>query len=125
MVFGTFDLLHPGHINFLRQAKKHGQLTVVIARDKTVRRLKGRFPLHAERKRQLVVKNLNLAAKVILGSLTDKYAAIKKYQPDLIALGYDQRYFTDQLKEKFKKIKIVRLKAFKPNKFKTSFLKLK
>ena len=127
MAFGTFDLLHPGHINFFNQAKKYGDcLIAIIARDSTVKRLKGKLPLHNEKQRLEAVKGLKLAAKVILGSLTDKYAVIKKYRPDLIALGYDQTHFTEELKEQINKLKlhtkVIRLKAFKPKKYKTSIL---
>ncbi|MFH1254866.1 MAG: adenylyltransferase/cytidyltransferase family protein [bacterium] len=127
IAFGTFDILHPGHMNFLSQAAKHGDLIAVIARDKTVQQIKGKLPRHNEKERLRAVKGLKLASKAILGSLTDKYAAIKKYQPDTIALGYDQTYFTEQLGQKLKKIKlktkIIKLKPFKPNKYKTSILK--
>ncbi|OGF24090.1 hypothetical protein A3H66_00960 [Candidatus Falkowbacteria bacterium RIFCSPLOWO2_02_FULL_45_21] len=128
MVFGTFDLLHPGHKYLLRQAKKLAPyLIVVIARDRTVSTLKGKLPYHDERQRQQVVTSLNLADQAIFGSLTDKFAAIKKYRPDIICLGYDQINFTDQLEQKLKKLnlktKIVRLKSFKPDKYKTSILK--
>lgn len=127
MAFGTFDLLHPGHISFLNQTKKYGELIVIIARDKTVRRLKGKLPIHSEKQRLEAIKGLKLAARVILGSLTDKYAAIKKYQPDIIALGYDQTYFTEKLKPELKKLKlttkIIRLKSYQPHKFKTSIIK--
>jgi len=126
MAFGTFDILHPGHINFLHQAKKYGGLIVVIARDKTVKQVKGKASRHNEKQRLGTVNGLKLADKVILGSLTDKYAAIKKYQPDIIALGYDQKYFTERLKDALKKFKlnakIIRLKPFKPHKYKTSIL---
>ena len=44
MAFGTFDLMHPGHEYFLRQAKKRGDyLIAVIARDSTVKKLKGKL----------------------------------------------------------------------------------
>jgi len=126
MVFGTFDLLHPGHINFLRQAKKHGQLTVVIARDKTVKRLKGKTPQHSEKQRLEAILSLKLASKVVMGSLSDKYAAIKEHRPDIICLGYDQIYFTERLNGNLRKLKlntkIIRLKAFRPNKYKTSII---
>ena len=97
MAFGTFDLLHPGHINFLQQAKKHGNLVVVIARDRTVKQVKGKLPKYNEKQRRRAVKSSDIADKVVLGSLTDKYAAIKKYRPDLIALGYDQKHFVNEL----------------------------
>src|SRR3989338_7442094 len=49
--FGTFDLLHPGHINFLNQAKKFDQLIIVIGRDRTVKQIKGKLPKHTEKQR--------------------------------------------------------------------------
>ncbi|MDP2736602.1 MAG: adenylyltransferase/cytidyltransferase family protein [bacterium] len=123
MAFGTFDLLHAGHINFLKQAKRRGDLIVVIARDKTVGQVKHKMPRHNEIERLRAVRGLKLARTVVQGSLTDKFAALKKYKPDLIALGYDQTHFTAELKKKFKHIKIIRLKAFQPEKYKTSIIK--
>jgi len=126
MAFGTFDLLHPGHISFLKQAKNHGSLVVIIARDRTINQVKGKLPQQSEKQRLEAILSLKLADKVVMGSLSDKYAAIKKYKPDIIALGYDQTYFTEQLKDKIKKLKlntkIIRLKSLKPNKYKTSII---
>jgi len=34
-----------------------------------------------------------LADRVVLGNLKNKYAIIKKFKPDIICLGYDQKYF--------------------------------
>jgi FAD synthetase len=129
MAFGTFDLLHPGHINFLKQAKKHGDyLIVIIARDRTAKQVKGKSPTDNERARLKAVRGLNLADKTVLGDKgLNKYGVIKKHRPDTICLGYDQVTFTDKLEEKIKdfklKTKIIRLKAFKPEKYKTSIIK--
>ncbi len=124
MIFGTFDILHPGHKYFIKQAKKYGDyLITIVARDRTVKRLKGRLPINSEKQRLEAVKGLKLASKVALGNLTDKYRAIKKYRPDIICLGYDQHYFVDQLKQLNFKIKIIRLKAYRPKKYKTSIIK--
>jgi len=43
LAFGTFDILHPGHEFYLKEAKKHGDiLDVVVARDSTVEKIKGK-----------------------------------------------------------------------------------
>src|SRR3989338_1413746 len=95
MAFGTFDLLHPGHKYFLRQAKKQGDyLIVVIARDTTVKRLKGKLPHDNEKQRLKAILSLNLADKATIGDKRpNRYAAIKKYRPEVICLGYDQTYY--------------------------------
>lgn len=128
MVFGTFDYLHAGHENFLKQAKALGDfLIVIIARDYTVKKIKGKFPEKNERRRLAQVKILNLADKVVLGSLNSKYKVIKKYRPDIIALGYDQFVFTYQLKKVCIDLKlnaeIIRLNPYQPEIFKSSLLK--
>lgn len=128
MVFGTFDIFHKGHINFLKQARRKGDfLMVVIARDETVAKIKKQGTRNKEQKRKRILENSQLADKVILGNLGDKYSVIKKYQPDMICLGYDQKVFIDKLKDKLKqfglkKTKIKKLKPFHPEKYKSSLL---
>ena len=57
MVFGTFDPLHPGHVDFFRQAKQHGdELVVVVALDSTVEKTKGRKPSLGENARLAAVQ---------------------------------------------------------------------
>jgi len=121
MVFGTFDGLHAGHLNLFKQAKKFGdQIIVVIARDKNVKKIKGRLPKFNELKRLGGIKKINIADTVVLGQIRDPYQVIKKYQPDIICLGYDQVNFTADLKKLFPKIKIIRLKSYQPNIYKSS-----
>jgi len=127
MVFGTFDLLHLGHLALFKQARKKGDyLIAVVARDKTVWQVKHKNPQDKEKERARKIKASGLVDKVVLGALRDKYRSIKKYRPQIIALGYDQRFLTDDLAEKLKEFKIrakiVRLKSYKPNIYKTSKL---
>lgn len=128
MAFGTFDHFHAGHESYLKQARALGDfLVVVIARDKTVKRIKGNLPDSNERERMASVLASGLADKVVAGSLDDKYAVIKKYKPDVISLGYDQFAFTFRL-EKFlidRKMdtKVIRMNPYRPNVYKTSLIR--
>lgn len=126
MVFGTFDILHKGHLHLFKQAKIFGDyLIVVISRDKTINEVKGKPPLHDEKIRLKNIQKLNVADQVMLGGLKDKHDIIRMIHPDIICLGYDQKFFTNNLSALFPKIKIVRLKPYKPNVYKTSFIKKK
>jgi FAD synthetase len=124
MVFGTFDILHEGHKNFFKQARKYGDyLIVVIARDKTVKKIKGKLPHNNEKTRKINIIKAELVDKVVLGDLKDKHKKIKELKPDVICLGYDQKKFVEGLSNF--NIKIVKLKPFKPEIYKSSILMIK
>ncbi len=128
MVFGTFDVFHKGHENFFKQACNYGdQLIVVVARDEIVKKVKGKLPDNDEISRLGVIKSFAQADKVILGNRVDMYKRIAQIKPDIIALGYDQTAFTENLQKKLVELglgttKIIRLKPYKPEKYKTSIL---
>jgi U32 family peptidase len=127
LVFGTFDLLHPGHISLFKEAKKLGDyLTVVVARNRTVEELKGRKPKINENERLEHVSELSLVDEAVLGNTNDKYGVLERINPDVICLGYDQESFTYGLEEELKKrgikAKIVRLKPYKEDRYKSSKL---
>ena len=128
MAFGTFDIFHDGHRSYLAQAKELGDyLIVVVARDETVLRIKSEWTKNSEEERLEVVSESGLADEVVLGSLEDKYTALEKYRPNVIALGYDQKVDLSELTEKLKNLKlqaeIVRLTSYEPEKYKSSKLK--
>lgn len=129
IAFGTFDIFHLGHQDFFKQAKKLGDyLVVVIARDVNVEKIKGGLPLNDELNRASKIKKFNLVDEVILGNKKDKYKVLKQQQPDMICLGYDQKVNTIELQKKLKEyklneVKVVRLRAYKPEIYKSSLLK--
>lgn len=130
MVFGTFDYLHAGHENLFAQARKLGtEIIAIIARDKTVKTIKGALPDHNEKERLKNLEATNWSDKVVLGNAKDKNKVIKDFKPDIIALGYDQFAFTYRL-EKFLMdmhldCKIVRLNPYKPDMYKSTIMKMK
>ena len=121
---GTFDYLHPGHESFLTQASLLGdELIVVIARDSNVGKLKGRLPDHDEITRKKKVEKLGIAVNVVLGHEgMNLLRIVSEINPDVIALGYDQRP-PNKLSEQFPKIRIKRLDSFEPERFKSSVIR--
>src|SRR3989338_1200158 len=128
MVFGTFDILHPGHIHFLERAKKYGDFLIVsLAREANVKKIKGRAPRHTELERKKMLGSLRFVDRVVLGAAKDYVKHILQLRPDVIALGYDQKAYTAGLKQKLQraglKTKIVRVRSHKPHVYKTSKLR--
>ncbi|MCS4540904.1 MAG: FAD synthase [Euryarchaeota archaeon] len=103
MASGVFDLLHTGHLFYLTECKKLGdELTVVIARDSTVKKLKNRPPIIPETNRLQMVQALKPVDEAILGSETDPLETVEKIKPNIIALGPDQSWSETELEVKLK-----------------------
>jgi len=92
---GTFDLIHLGHVKYLEEAKKAGgknaKLVVIVARDRTVEKRKGRKPVMPEDHRRALVESLKVVDEAVLGYedfAMDK--VIENLKPDIIAVGHDQ-----------------------------------
>ena len=102
---GVFDIIHPGHLFTLSSAKNLGDVLVVsIARDKTVKRLKGRYPLNGEETRVNLVGSVRSVDLALLGSETDMFEMVERVKPDVIALGYDQKHDIEELNSEAKRI---------------------
>ncbi|HEV2317369.1 MAG TPA: adenylyltransferase/cytidyltransferase family protein [Thermoplasmata archaeon] len=115
MATGVFDLLHPGHLYFLNEARQLGdELIVVVARDQTARRLK-REPYVPEQLRREMVEALKPVDKAVLGSTTDIYATVTEHRPDIIALGYNQLWDEKEVEAECARrgvrVKVLRMKA--------------
>ena len=99
MASGVFDLIHPGHVSYLEQAKSYGdELVVVVACDSTVR-AKKHEPITPENMRARVVGALKPVDRVIIGGDGDIFDTVRYVKPDIIVLGYDQGFDADVLKQ--------------------------
>lgn len=106
MATGTFDLLHMGHIYYLKEAKKLGDhLAVVVATDATVRKLK-HDPITPQEIRVNLIKELKVVDEAYLGHEDDIYSIVEEIKPDIIALGFDQIHNENTIKEELKKRKL-------------------
>ncbi len=104
LVGGVFDIVHPGHVFFLRKAKEFGDcLCVVVARDSTVAKLK-RMPVIPEDQRLRVVESLKPVDFAVLGyEGKDFIEFVKDMRPDVIALGPNQKHGVKDLRVKLLK----------------------
>jgi FAD synthetase len=88
---GTFDLIHPGHVHYLREAAAMGdRLVVIVARESNVTHKPD--PICPAEQRREIVGALSPVDEAMLGDPEDIFAPIERLEPSVIALGYDQHH---------------------------------
>ena len=125
MCAGTFDTIHPGHLYFLSEAKKYAdKLVVVVARDETSERIKGKKPVHNEKERLEQIRTLEIVDKAVLGRHGNIFEIVEEIKPNVICLGYDQKVLKQELEDELKKrnlkCDVVRIGSYMPNVYKSS-----
>ena len=113
---GVFEILHPGHVLFLTEAKKLGdELIVIVARDENAKKNK-RQPTVPEKHRLHVIDALKVVDKAMLGDKKDIFKPIIEIKPDIIAIGRNQRFDEKELEKNLKErnidAKVVRIEKF-------------
>ncbi len=94
---GTFDLLHPGHVHYLREAKAFGdELHVIVARRQNITHKAP--PVLSDRQRLETVSALKPVDAARLGHPEDIFVPIEELAPDVIVLGYDQHHDADAIR---------------------------
>lgn len=114
---GVFDIIHPGHLHYLRHAHGLGDwLTVVVTSDAHATHSK-RSPIHSQAERAELVGALRDVDEVIVGAEPyDLIATTRRAHPDVIALGYDQDFDETELERTLKaagiEVEIARIPAY-------------
>ena len=113
---GVFDIIHPGHIYTLNEAKALGDvLVVVVATDNTSVKMKKRNPLHTQEQRQELVNSLSMVDLCLIGQEDDIFKTVNHVRPQIIALGYDQvhqeKFIVDGCKRINLDAKVARLQS--------------
>lgn len=102
MVNGVFDLLHAGHINFLRQAKEKGDVLIVaINSDKSVKTYKGKDkPIMPEKERAVLLASLFFIDYVTIFDESEALDIIRKIKPDVLVKGIrrDEKRLVEEIK---------------------------
>jgi cytidyltransferase-like protein len=91
-VSGCFDMLHPGHVAFLKEAADYGDVYIGLGSDKTIRELKGREPVNSEDERAYMLASLRYVTNVTINTGTgflDFIETMKKVSPDIFIVNED------------------------------------
>ena len=93
---GTFDLLHPGHLHYLSEARSMGdELHVIVSRSENVTHKEK--PVVGDRQRRDMIAALEPVDEARLGDTEDFFVPIRDIDPDVIVLGHDQHHDEDTL----------------------------
>jgi D-glycero-beta-D-manno-heptose 1-phosphate adenylyltransferase len=88
---GVFDLLHPGHIRYLQQARRLGDVLIVgVNSDRSVRAIKGpQRPITPEDERAEIVEALACVEAAVVFDEETPHALIAALEPDVLVKGAD------------------------------------
>lgn len=89
MAVGTFDVLHLGHIMYLKQAKSMGDRLIVVVSSDIQAKKRGKTPHFNQMERQELVNELKLVDYSIIGDDFDIFKVVENLRPDYICLGPD------------------------------------
>ncbi len=117
VIAGTFDIIHPGHLSFIQNAAKYGDVYVIVARDSNVQKIKGAPPIVPEEQRRIVVEGLKGVKQAVLGNESGEFTEkVAELHPDIVALGPNQNFDEEKLKQKLNekglKTRVVRITQF-------------
>jgi len=92
VVWGKFDGLHQGQLEFLRHARNLGnELYVIVIPDEKVKENTGRLPIKKAVERMDELIRLDIITDVYIDCLSDGLQSILKLKPDVFAFGHDQK----------------------------------
>jgi cytidyltransferase-like protein len=91
-VSGCFDLLHSGHIAFLQEAARYGELYIGLGADDNVYNLKGRYPVNNQDERKYMLESLSCVKQCFINTgwgIMDFAQELEKVKPDIFIVNED------------------------------------
>ncbi|NIO20452.1 MAG: adenylyltransferase/cytidyltransferase family protein [Candidatus Aenigmarchaeota archaeon] len=114
LVGGVFNLVHPGHVFFLKKAKELGNYLIVVVANNRTAHLTKKYPIVDQKIRKRNIEKLGIVDKVVVGDRIDFMNVVRKEKPNVIVLGYDQKINEKELNKMLTKeeidCKVVRIK---------------
>ena len=103
MVAGTFEILHPGHLAYLKEAWKLGYVVAVVSSDENAERNKRRRIIVPQQQRAEVLSSLYYVHRVVPGRPGNIFDIFEELKPDVILLGPNQNVPEDVVRTEAKK----------------------
>lgn len=126
ITYGTFDLIHHGHINILKRAKDLGDYLVVGLSSDEFNALKGKAAYHSFEERKMILEAIKYVDEVIPEhNWGQKVSDIKLNNIDLFVMGSDWEGKFDELKEHCDVVYLPRTEGISTSKIKTDLLNQK
>ncbi|AOS99759.1 glycerol-3-phosphate cytidylyltransferase [Exiguobacterium sp. U13-1] len=120
ITYGTFDLLHWGHINILKRAKEMGDYLIVAISTDEFNRLKHKQSYHNFENRKMILEAIRYVDEVIPENSWDqKVEDVQKHDVDLFVMGDDWKGEFDFLKEHCEVVYLSRTEGISTSQIKT------
>jgi glycerol-3-phosphate cytidylyltransferase len=122
ITYGTFDLLHEGHINILRRAKAMGDFLIVGLSTDLFNHVKNKKAYHTYEQRKIVLQAIRYVDQIIPEhNWEQKIDDIRQHDADIFVMGDDWGGEFDFLKDYCKVIYLPRTKGISTTKIKRDF----
>lgn len=124
ITYGTFDLLHWGHINILKRAKELGDYLIVGLSSDEFNELKHKESYHSYEERKLILEAIRYVDEVISEETWEqKTSDVEKYGVDVFVMGDDWQGEFDFLKTQCEVVYLPRTKGISTSKIKVDLKK--
>lgn len=124
ITYGTYDILHTGHLNLLRRAKEYGDHLIVAISSDTFNELKGKKAYYSYEQRKAILEAIRYVDEVIPEDTWDqKLDDVKKHDVDVFVMGDDWKGRFDFLAEYCKVVYLPRTIGISTTKIKTDLNK--
>lgn len=119
LTYGTFDLLHWGHIRLLKRAKELGDYLIVALSTDEFNQIKGKKAYHPYEERKMMLEAIRYVDLVIPEETWEqKKSDIEKYQVDVFVMGDDWKGKFDELSEVCEVVYLTRTEGISTTKIK-------
>lgn len=123
ITYGTFDLIHHGHINILKRAKQNGDYLIVGLSSDEFNEIKGKAAYHSYEERKLILEAIKYVDEVIPEhNWGQKIQDIKDNDVDLFVMGSDWEGKFDELMDYCEVLYLPRTEGISTSKIKADLL---